>query len=405
MNDDANFILPHKRRQLIIWTILCLMPVIGMAIDLISPSLPAIANELHVSHGIAKNAIAIYMLGYALGNFFTGFLTDAFGRQKLMRLVLIGFVLTSLLPIIFPHIEILLLTRFFQGLTLGGIAVVARAIFSDILPGAELTRMGVLIGSMFGLGPVIGPLIGGYLQYYLGWQSCFVFFAIIASIGFIAIFIIVPETHFNRHPLNIRTIKRNILEVLNHKQFMALIVIMGSVYSLIISFNTIGPFLIQTQLHYTPIFFGHMALWMGMAFLTATFICRHLLKTHTVERLFLISINVVFMLAIFGVIVSYFYPNSIILISIISAFMFFACGFLFPMSMGKGLSLFRHIAGTAAATMYLINVLMTSLSSFILSFINIQSAIPLIWTYLLLISICVITYWTAIHPPSGLSGE
>jgi hypothetical protein len=55
------------------------------------------------------------------------------------------------------------------------------------------------------------------------------------------------------------------------------------------------------------------------------------------------------------------------------------------MSMGKGISLFRHIAGTATATMYFINVLMTSITALILSFVNIHNAIALMWTYFLLI--------------------
>lgn len=219
MNNET-LILSKNRIRLIMWTLLCLMPIIGMAVDLVAPSLPAIASGLHVSSGVAKDVITFYLLGYAIGNFFIGFLTDSLGRQKLIRIGLIGFIVASLLPVVLPHIEILLLARFLQGLTIGGIAVVSRAIFSDILPASELTRLGVLIGSMFGLGPVIGPVIGGYLQFYLGWQSCFAFFAIITLVGFIAVFIIVPETHFNRHPLHISIIKQN---KSFHKKLVAII--------------------------------------------------------------------------------------------------------------------------------------------------------------------------------------
>jgi DHA1 family bicyclomycin/chloramphenicol resistance-like MFS transporter len=373
------------------------MPIVGMAVDLIAPSLPAISKDLNVSNAIAKDVISLYLLGYALGNFFTGFLTDAWGRQKLIRLGLISFVAASLLPVIFKNIEVVLFARLAQGLTIGCVAVIIRAILSDILPSSELTRLGVLIGAMFGLGPVIGPVIGGYLQYYFGYQACFSFFALIALIGFIVVFAIVPETHFNRQSLKIKTIKHNLMEVLTHKHFMALVIIMGSVYSLIITFNTIGPFLIQTKLNYTPVFFGHIALCMGLLFLLATFICRYLLKKYAVEQLFLILINIVFSFTILAVILSFIFDNNIYLINIISGVMFFTCGFLFPMSMGKGLSLFRHIAGTATATMYLINIMMTSIIAFILSFIDVGNAIPMMLTYLLLISICMGVYWKIIH--------
>lgn len=389
--------LTDKRIQIIIWILLLTTPISGMAVDLIAPSLPSMAISLSVSPKLVKDVISIYLLGYAFGNFLTGILTDALGRQKLLRFGLIGFIIASIIPILFPQIHMVLLARLIQGLTIGAIAVVSKTIYSDLLPPEKLVKMGVLMGSLFGLGPIIGPLIGGYLQVYFGWQACFIFFAIIMSILSIAIFLFVPETHLNRHPLNVKAIHQNLIEVIKHKQFMALIILMGSVYSLIITFNTVGPFLIQATLKHSPIFFGRLALFMGISFLLATFICRYLLKTKSVKSLFLIFINFFFIAAVIALILSYVLPNNLILIAFTSAIMFFACGFIFPMSMGKCLSLFRHIAGTATAVMYLINILMTSLCSFILSFITINSATAIFYIYVILLGICMLVYWQILH--------
>ena len=46
----------------------------------------------------------------------------------------------------------------------------------------------------------------------------------------------------------------------------------------------ICPFLIQVKLNYSAIFFGHIALCMGLAFLLATFVCRYLLK-HFIQEI------------------------------------------------------------------------------------------------------------------------
>lgn len=397
MNTNTTPVFSEKRTQIIVWNLLFLMPIIGMVVDLVAPSLPAIATSLQVSNSITKNIISIYLLGYALGNFFLGFLTDALGRQKLIRISLFGFVISSLLPVFFPDIKILLLARFLQGITIGGTALIARAIFSDILPAEKLVRLGALIGTMWGLGPVIGPVIGGYLQFYIGWKAGFWFFSIISFILFIAVFIIVPETHLNRHPLNVKTIKKNLLEIFSNRLFMALVILMGLAYSLIIVFNTLGPFLIQAKFHYSPVFFGHLALTLGFTFLISTIVCRHTLQYFKVEQLLLLAINLFFGVATAALIASYFFSQSILLVVIASACMFFACGFIFPMSMGKGISLFRHIAGTASATMYLINIFITSLTSFLVSFLNVQSVIPLIWIFFVLLLIAVFIYWWLIH--------
>ncbi len=401
MTNNNPTVLSEKRAQLIIYILLILMPIVGMAVDLIAPSLPAMVTDLQSSAQTIKAIISIYLFGYALGNFIAGFLTDAWGRKKLIRIAVLGFAVISLLPVLFPNIEIVLLTRFLQGITLGATAVLARAIFSDILTPEKLVRMGVLIGAMWGLGPVIGPLLGGYLQVYFGWQAGFCFFTIVSFMLFIAVVCIIPETHMNRHPLNFHMIKHNFIETLKHPLFMAMVLLMGMAYSLIITFNTSGPFLIQTVLHYSPVFFGHLALCLGLMFLSATFICRYLLNNFAVERLLFLIIHLSLFVAMVGLVASYMFTHSVVLITCISAVMFFACGFTFPMSMGKGMSLFRHIAGTASATMYLINILITSLTSFLVSFIHVQSVIPMLWVYVVLLLICVWVYWKLVRTGSG----
>src|SRR3990167_9045239 len=300
---------PEHKIQRIVWTLLFLFPIFGMCVDLVAPSLPAISSSLHVSASVAKNVISLYLLGYALGNFFTGFLADAWGRQKLLRAGLFGFIIASLIPVFFHGIDLLFLSRVLQGITIGAVSVLARAMLSDVLPSDKLTSLGTLIGTMWGLGPIFGPVIGGYLQFY-----------------------------FNRHALNIKTITKNIREVLSHRLFMALVILMGLAYSLLITFNTAGPFLIQTVLHHSPIFFGHVALYIGIVFLLSTFTCRYLLKKFKVEHLLFYAIIISFAIALLSVVLSFSFEKSTIFSVIISALMFFSCGFIFPMSMGRGIS-------------------------------------------------------------------
>ena len=389
--------LSEKRTTLIIWTLLGLMPIVGMCVDLIAPSLPAISHDLNISTGITKDIISIYLLGYGLGNFFTGLLTDSLGRQKLLRLSLFGFFISSLLPLFAPKIEVLLVARFLQGFTIGSVAVVARAILSDILPTEKLIRMGTLIGAMWGFGPIIGPAIGGYLQFYFGWEATFVFFATIIAIAFIIAFFIIPETHSKPTAFKLKVAGNNIREILSHQLFVAMAILMGLSYSLIIVFQTSGPFLIQTIMGYTPVFFGNLALILGIMFLSATFICRALLKKYETNHLLFVITNSLFAISIIALIISCFFDNNVILIAIISGIMFFGCGFTFPMSMGKGMSLFRHTAGTASAIMYLINILISSSSSFIISFINVHTTIQLFLTYFVILSLIFITYWKMVH--------
>ena|SRR3990167_1090739 len=300
MNNGA---LSKTRTQQIVWTMLFLMPIIGMCIDLVAPSLPAIAANLHISAEVSKNLISIYLLGFALGNFFTGFLADAYGRQRLIRLSLFAFMIASVLPALFPHIAMLLIARFLQGYTIGAVSVLLRAVCADVLEPDQLTRTGPWFGTMWGLGPVFGPILGGYLQTYYGWQAGFYFFAFIAFIALAVVYFILPETHQHQHPLKITTIKKILL------------------------------------------------------------------------------------------IISYYFSKSVIATSIVSAFMFLVCGLLVPMSIGKGLSIFRDMAGTATAVMYLVNISITGFMSYLVGFIHVVDLVHLMWIYMFLLSSIVVVYW------------
>lgn len=385
--------LTEKKVKIITWSLLFIMPVIGMAVDLIAPSLPAIAMDLQVANHTVKNTISIYLLGYALGNFFMGFLTDAYGRKQFFRYSLFSFILVSLLPVIFPSISVLLISRLLQGVCMGATAILIRAVLSDIYPAEKLVRLGVLLGTMWGLGPVLGPILGGYLQSFFGWKAGFYFFSISTLLFFSLILLILPETHKTSHPLQWPVIKRNMTEVLSNGLFMSLVILMGFAYSLLIVFNTMAPFLIQTVMHHTPVFFGRIAFYLGCIFLVSTLTCRHLLTKCPIKTLYLVLINSVLGLSIVSFLITLPYSHSLSIVVFASALMFFNSGFLFPMSMGKGMSLFRHIAGTASAIMYLINILITSLFSLAVSFIPVHSFTSIMGVYLVLVTVTAMIYW------------
>src|SRR6185312_11535505 len=116
--------LNKSKTSRIIWTLLFVMPIIGMAVDLVTPSMPAISHDMSVSANLTKNIISIYLLGYAIGNFLTGFLTDAFGRKHLLRGGLFIFIISSFMAAHSSHISLLLVSRLLQGLSIGAVSVV-----------------------------------------------------------------------------------------------------------------------------------------------------------------------------------------------------------------------------------------------------------------------------------------
>lgn len=385
--------LNMSKKNIIIVILLLIQPIIGMVIDIISPSLPNISKSLHVSNSITQNIISIYLIGYAIGTLVTGFLTDAYGRKVLLRVNYFMFILACVIPIFYQNIYIILFSRLLQGLTIGAVATITRAIFADILSKDQLVKLIILIGTMYGLGPVIGPIIGGELQFAFGWTSIFIFLAISTLIIFIFVFLFIPETNKNMHKLNFSIIKKNVFSLFHNKKYVGLTIIMGCVYSLVIIFHTAAPFIIQDQLKYNVLFYGRTNIFLGLAFLLATFISRTLinkLSFNVITANFLCFISFI---SFISILLSIFFQNSIVLLYFVSAAMFFTQGFLYPLSSGRGLSLFKEIAGTATAIMYFSNVLISSLIGWAISLIAIKNIFILFLSYFVLIICCCLSYF------------
>jgi Na+/melibiose symporter-like transporter len=250
---------------------------------------------------------------------------------------------------------------------------------------------------MWGIGPIIGPIIGGYLQFYFNWQMCFYFFAFMGFIGLLAMIFIIPETHFDRQPLQYKQLKNNLILIMTHRVFLGIVMLMGITYSLLIVFNTLGPFLIQTSLGYSSVYFGQIALCMGITFLIGTFLCRRLLKQLDPEDIFFYVILIFTLIAVIGVLLSLIYGNNIWVITLTSLCMFLGCGIIYPTAMGKGLSLFRHLAGSASATMNLISISITSMIAFVMSFINADNVLIITYIYLGLMLLASMIYYLLVR--------
>jgi MFS transporter, DHA1 family, multidrug resistance protein len=394
--------ISQKRERLILFIVLCIYPLMGMGIDLIAPSLPAITQDLNISSIISKNLFSIYLLGYVFGNFFTGFLSDALGRRKFIIFGFLLFSASSFLPQLMYSSTALLIIRFLQGLSLGVVGIGASAIISDVLSDKKkLIQFSVIRATMWGIGPIIGPIIGGYLQHYFNWQACFNFFAVYGLCCLIAITIVIPETHRNRQMINLSVIKDNFKVVVNHRLFMGLVFLMGTQYSLLIVFNTLGPFLIQDHLGYTPIFFGQMALCLGVVFLLGTMTCRHLTKKFQAEQIIIYTIPLILLTATLGVIASFVIEVNIVFIMANSFFMFFGCGIIYPACMGKALALFRHLAGSSAAVMNLVNIFVTSIAAFLASLVNTSNLSCLAVSYFILMALCGICFMVKVYPKTA----
>lgn len=386
-----------QQKNFIILIILSLYPLIGMGVDLLAPSLPAISSQLIISTATAKNLIAIYFFGYALGNLFISFLADNLGRRQLILCSLSIFTIASLIPALFQHIFILLLARFIQGFTIAILASTGRALFTDILSKEKIVQLAPIISAVWGIGPIIGPVIGGYLQYYFNWPAGFYFFALYSFIALVGCYWVVPETHLQRQAFAVRQTLLNFKTILSHRAFIGFGLLTGLTYALLVIFNTLGPFLIQTTWGHTAIYFGHIALMLGVAFLLGTLICRYLVKRYSPQKLLLVNIMIFFIITMISVILAYLTQENIALLFTLGMLMFLASGIISPICLGQGMTTFPQLAGSGVAIMNLLNLSVAGITAFLMGFINATSLRAVALCYLGVMLCAGLIYWLFVH--------
>lgn len=127
-----------------------------------------------------------YLLTSTISNALFGKLSDLYGRKRMFQVAIITFIIGSVGSGIAQSMSFLVMSRGIQGIGGGGLMSMAFVIIADTVPPRERGRYVGLITSVFAVGSVVGPLVGGFFVEQLSWR--WIFFINI-PIGIIALFI------------------------------------------------------------------------------------------------------------------------------------------------------------------------------------------------------------------------
>lgn len=166
----------------------------SLAIDSFLPGMPVMATFFEVEINIIELIITIYFLGFAVGNFFGGPLSDAFGR-KTIALWGVGIYAISALSIpLCTSIEGVLLLRFLQSFGGGFATVTANLFIRDWYQGKQVARLITITAMIMMFVPMMAPALGGFLLALSGWKSIFYFLFVFASVLFVVFYLMIPES-------------------------------------------------------------------------------------------------------------------------------------------------------------------------------------------------------------------
>ena len=167
-------------------------------------ALPTIVGDLGgVDH--MQWVTTAYILASTIMMPIYGKLGDLFGRKYLFIVALSVFIVGSATCGLAPSMDGLIAGRAVEGLGGGGLIILAQATIADIIPPRQRGKYMGVMGSVFAVSTVVGPLLGGWFVQVTGWRWLFAFNIPLAllAIAAVAFFLTNPERRDDRPPVDV----------------------------------------------------------------------------------------------------------------------------------------------------------------------------------------------------------
>jgi DHA1 family bicyclomycin/chloramphenicol resistance-like MFS transporter len=352
---------PTKTRPTLTPMLLGLLALLSaftpLSIDLYLPALPIIAVDLHGTAADIQLTLSAFMIAFGVGQIFYGPAGDRFGRRPVILTGLCIYVLTSIGCAFVGEAMQLVVLRLLQGLAACGSVVLARTMVRDLAERDQAARAMSLMMACTSIAPMLAPLIGGQILWFLGWRAIFWALALIGFVALAIAYLRLPETlrPEYRQPLVLSSILSRFGELFRHKAFMGYAFTTSFMFSALLSFLSGSPFVFIEKYGIPPraygLIFGGMVVFMTVgSLLNARFV-----RVFGAARILRWAVLVPGLCGVCSLVLGYIEARygTIGMWPIVACFapQIATISLIGPNSMALALQRYPHMAGTASSLM------------------------------------------------------
>lgn len=361
-------------------------------IDMYLSAFPQMAHFFQTSVAQVSMTLSSYFVGLASGQLVYGVLMDRFGRKKPLYAGLIFYIVASIACALSPNIEILIFFRFLQGLGACAASVAAFAMVRDLFTPQESTKVLSLLILILGVSPLLAPTIGGFLAVHFSWSVIFYVLAGIALTILLVISRFLPESHHGdkTHVLKPMPIIRNYLSIIKEPQFYAFALSGATAFAGLFAYLASSPTIFMEIFKVTEAAYGWIFAIIAMGIVGMSQFNVPLVKRFKSEKILigaflaLLSVSLVFCFCAYH---GYYNLYSVIL----TLFLFLACiGLSNPNSAALAMAPFGKKAGSAAALMGFLQMVLGALASLGVSLLKAQTLLPISILFVVVSSLALI---------------
>lgn len=278
-----------------------------MAVDMYLASMTDIAAYFGTSYSKVQLTLTFYLFSMGIGQLFFGPIIDYFGRKIPLILGVLLYSLCSILITLSTNIELFLLFRIIQGLSVALIYVSIISMVRDVSKGRVAANIFAILITIGAIIPILAPTFGGYIEQEFGWKTVFYTLFSLAILLSIMSFFTLQETlkEEKKVKINFKNIFIIYFKIIKDRKFLTPAITACLMYMFVFAYIAGASFAYQEIYKLDSKTFGLIFGLAGSALLFGALLSTRLLKVFNMKQL---SISGAFILVI-GSIISFFSAN------------------------------------------------------------------------------------------------
>lgn len=191
---------PLDRTQHFLLTVAVMLAVLMQVLDttIANVALPHMQASLGATQESVNWVLTSYIVASAIAIPIAGWLSERIGRRRLMIMAVIGFTVASMLCAIATSLPEMVAFRVVQGVTGAFLVPLAQATMFDINPPEKHAQAMALFGGGIMIGPIMGPVLGGWLTDSFDWRWVFIVNLPVGILAAVMLWRTMPESETSR---------------------------------------------------------------------------------------------------------------------------------------------------------------------------------------------------------------
>lgn len=242
-----------------------------LAMQIFVPALPAIRSDFSSTKPDTQLVVTGFSVALAVAMLAYGPISDRFGRRRVILLGLTLFCLGSAISYRADSLAVLVLGRVVQAIGVAGGSTMGRAVAADILPPERLARTLSFMTMALVMGPMLAPVVAGYLVTAVGWRSIPLLLGVCSLLLLLMALKWMPETH-DAASRKRDSVARHSAAASRHSSFLSAwfighLAILIAVQIGVYGFISASPYLVIDLLGYEPYVVGYAFIYLTCGYL------------------------------------------------------------------------------------------------------------------------------------------